>query len=129
MKLILFLIGIVMILVGLVLFPLPLPLGWIFLIIGTVLVVSTNKTAKKLLKKARRKWSWLDKIFEKTGKIIPKRFRKEIEETDPNGHDEDDDEDKEDEEESRQHTAPAIPRKLSRLDTHPRCRPPTRPRS
>lgn len=135
MKLILLILGIVMILVGLVLLPLPIPLGLIFIFIGIVLVVGNNKRARKLLRSARARWGWLDSFFHKAGKIIPGKFSKEIERTDPNGHDDDEEEDDDEEDEeddgndhpNRQHTS-SPSSGLTRKPMPPRYRPSSRPR-
>ncbi len=76
-------IGWLFILVGLVLWPLPLPFGLIMLIIGIALVVPTSPGMRRLLRGLRKRYPVLDRQLERMRPHLPKFMRTMIERTRP----------------------------------------------
>ncbi|NJM35254.1 MAG: hypothetical protein HC850_11690 [Rhodomicrobium sp.] len=59
-KLILSAIGIVIIVIGLIIFPMPIPFGAFLILLGCALLVSSSETAAHLLKRLRARYSRLN---------------------------------------------------------------------
>ena len=83
MKLILSIIGILLILVGIVLVPLPIPFGLILIFLGTLLLVTVNSAARKIVKSLRRRWKWLDRLLDRAAEKLPHDVAEPVEATKP----------------------------------------------
>lgn len=119
-------IGIAFVAIGLVTIFLPIPLGFISLMIGIALLVASNQQFRDFIGWLRRKFKNVDKVFDKTEKILPKPLSKPLHETDPHKDEEEDEEEDEDASTPRQRHQFGAP--MQRERAYPRYRPGTRPR-
>lgn len=75
--------GAVLILVGLVVLPLPLPFGLIMITIGLALLAPYVPAFQRLVRAMRRKWPNLDRSLLRYKKRFPPIIRKTIDKTHP----------------------------------------------
>ncbi|MEL7029024.1 MAG: PGPGW domain-containing protein [Pseudomonadota bacterium] len=68
---------------GIVLFPLPIPLGWLFLLTGVALLVPYNPATQQLVKSIRRRWPAFDRGVLRFKAKAPKFIQVAIEKTNP----------------------------------------------
>lgn len=76
--------AIVMIFFGVIAMLAPTPFGFVFVILGFLLLTIA---APALVRRMRRRWRWLDKLVETMGERSPKDIKEVIEETDPDQQD------------------------------------------
>ena len=76
--------GSVLILVGLVVLPLPIPLGLIMITIGFALLAPYIPAFQRLVTHMRRKWPDLDRSLRRYRNRFPPVIRKTIDKTHPN---------------------------------------------
>ncbi|MEL7491347.1 MAG: PGPGW domain-containing protein [Pseudomonadota bacterium] len=75
--------GTVLILVGLVVLPLPLPFGLIMITIGFALLAPYIPAFQRLVRSMRRKWPDLDRSLRRYRNRFPPIIRKTIDKTNP----------------------------------------------
>ncbi|MEM1370721.1 MAG: hypothetical protein AAGG72_00690 [Pseudomonadota bacterium] len=71
------------IIVGLILFPLPIPFGAPLMAIGLILLISVSKPVAKALRRLRSRTPWLDNVIRKGEGLLPKGMRRILMPTDP----------------------------------------------
>ena len=76
-------IGWILILVGLVVWPLPIPFGLLMIVIGIALVVPTSPGMRRLLRYLRRRYPAFDRQLERLKPHLPKFIQTMIERTRP----------------------------------------------
>lgn len=127
MRIIRTILGIILLIAGVILTPLPIPFGLILFTIGLILVISSNDRAKRMLTFWRRKWSWLNKTLLQVEKVLPDRFAKYLRQTNPEL--DTDDEEKKPDSVNENTASPSLSMTfLSRKPAHPPYRLPSRPR-
>ena len=75
--------GAALILVGLIVFPMPIPLGAIMIACGLVLVLSSSATASRLLKSFRRRHRGANQVIETVEQRLPEKWKKVLRRSDP----------------------------------------------
>ena len=75
--------GAALILVGLIVFPMPIPLGAIMIACGLVLVLSSSATASRLLKSFRRRHRGANQVIETVEERLPETWKKVLRRSDP----------------------------------------------
>ena len=65
----------IIIIVGLILFPLPVPVGIFFIIGGVAMLISVNPTAQTQIAKLRKKHPKVDEVMHKATKKSPRFLR------------------------------------------------------
>lgn len=68
---------------GLVLFPLPIPVGWLFLLTGVALLVPYNPATQSMVRSLRRRWPAFDRGMLKFRQNAPRFIRRAIQKTNP----------------------------------------------
>lgn len=76
--------GIILILSGLIILPLPIPFGLIMIVIGMSLLISHSAFFRSQFKKLRRRFVNFSERLNKLKPHLPSFARKMIEDTDPN---------------------------------------------
>jgi len=71
---------------GLVLFPLPIPLGWLFVLTGVALLVPYNPATQQAVRSLRRRWPAFDRGVLRFREKAPSFIRRAIEKTNPWEH-------------------------------------------
>lgn len=69
---------------GLILFPLPIPLGAPFVVIGSFLLMGSSERFAGFLMDTRRKFPKFNAIFDQVTRKMPGPVRKTLSRTDPN---------------------------------------------
>lgn len=77
-------IGSILVIVGLVTLPLPIPIGALFLIVGLLILLSSSYTAVLLLRRIREDYPKLDKWLEHIEEKSPDFVQKVLRRSDPN---------------------------------------------
>lgn len=80
--------GAALVLIGIPLTVSPIPLGFVILFLGVVILVAANPYAAQLLKAIRKRWPWLNRFFRKAETVLPDELAGPLHETES---DEDDD--------------------------------------
>ena len=75
--------AIVLILVGLVVLPMPIPLGAIMIVTGVVLLVSTSARAAWMVRSFRQKHPGADVAIRGVEERLPAKLRQVLKRTDP----------------------------------------------
>ena len=75
--------AIVWIILGLIVLPMPIPLGAIMIATGIILLVSVSAAAALRLKAIRRRFRHVDKIVRAAEDRLPGSWRRILERTDP----------------------------------------------
>lgn len=75
--------GLCALLLGVVLVPLPVPLGWLFLLIGMALVTNEIIWLRRLIAWFRGKLPWADSILRRFYPLSPILVREFLDTTDP----------------------------------------------
>lgn len=75
--------GTALILAGLVVFPMPVPLGAIMIACGLVLVLSSSATASRLLKSFRKRHRGANQVIESVEQRLPETWKKVLRRSDP----------------------------------------------
>lgn len=70
--------GLVIVLLGLAIFPLPIPLGAILVFIGLVILVTVNPAVATLVKRMRRRSKKFDAFLRRTEKALPQSVRDKL---------------------------------------------------
>jgi len=76
-------IGMILVIIGLLTFPLPIPVGAIFLIVGLVVLVSSSYTAVLIVRRFRGDHRKMDAWLRQWEKKSPKFVQKMLRRTDP----------------------------------------------
>ena len=76
----------VLIAVGLVVLPLPIPLGAIMIIIGVGLLVTVNPYARRAITRFRGRNPKVEAVIKRVEHFLPEIFRRPLHETDPSLH-------------------------------------------
>lgn len=79
--------GIASLLLGVVLVPLPVPLGWLFLLIGMALVAHEVLWIRRVIAWFRRKLPWANRILERFYGVSPPFVREFLDSTAPEPRD------------------------------------------
>lgn len=75
--------GVVLVLVGLVVFPMPIPLGAIMIVCGLVLLVSASATAAHCLKTLRPRHQGANQMIQTVEDRLPESWKKAFRRSDP----------------------------------------------
>lgn len=75
--------GAALILVGLIVFPMPIPLGAIMIACGLVLLLSSSATAARLLKSFRKRHRGANQVIETVEERLPETWKKVLRRSDP----------------------------------------------
>ena len=75
--------GVALVLVGLVVFPMPIPLGAIMIVCGLVLLVSASATIAERLRSFRRLHRGADKFIRTVEGNLPEQWKKALKRSDP----------------------------------------------
>ena len=75
--------GTALMLAGLVVFPMPIPLGAIMIACGLVLVLSSSTVASSLLKSFRQRHRGANQVIEAVEERLPERWKKVLRRSDP----------------------------------------------
>jgi len=68
-------IAIVLIIIGLILFPMPVPVGIFFIIGGVAMLVSVNPNAQQTVSKLRKQYPWVNRVMHKATQKAPRFLR------------------------------------------------------
>lgn len=82
-RIILFIIGVIFLIIGIITFPLPIPVGAIFIIISLLFLISSSPKVAKKIKEFRQKHPDVDKKVQKVEEWLPLSAQREIDKTDP----------------------------------------------
>lgn len=74
-------VGLVLTILGLILFALPLPLGIPLTAIGLVMLISTSRTARRIVRYLRMKSIWIDRLFTLVETKVPGPTQKVLRKT------------------------------------------------
>ena len=77
------LIAIVLIVVGVLTSISPVPLGFVLVLVGIVVLALADPHARPMLRWLRRRWPWLDRRLRGAQKKAPTAIAEPLEETDP----------------------------------------------
>lgn len=80
------LVGVLLIIYGFIAVVSPLPLGFVMVPLGLIMIAGANPAARPLILRMRRKWRWFDGLVRKAAHHSPPRFRETIAKTDPALH-------------------------------------------
>lgn len=83
LKIIYKIIGGIFLLAGLIMFPLPLPFGLIFIVLGSFILIGSSSHFAGLLRKCRGKYPNFNRIFSRMANKMPKTIRRQLAKTDP----------------------------------------------
>lgn len=83
LKPIMIILGMLLLIIGLIMFPLPIPIGALFIIIGLVILVSTSYTAVLVIRRIRQDHAQLDAWLRDLEKRSPKWLSRVLRRTDP----------------------------------------------
>lgn len=72
------------IIIGAITFPLPIPLGLVLMAIGIAMLIGTSKLARVMMKILRRRHVKFDLIMRKAQTLAPGFISKLLQRTDPN---------------------------------------------
>lgn len=75
--------GVALVLVGLVVFPMPIPLGAIMIVCGLVLLVSASATLAHCLRTFRRRYRGVNQVIQKVEDRLPESWKKALRRSDP----------------------------------------------
>jgi hypothetical protein len=75
--------GIALIVFGLIVLPMPVPLGAIMIVMGLVLLVSSSTTVAGLVKSFRARYRSANLVIQKVEDHLPERWRKALQRSDP----------------------------------------------
>ena len=75
--------GAILVLVGLVVFPMPIPLGAIMIVTGLVLLVSSSATIARYLRSFRQRNRAANNVIQAVEDRLPERWRKALRRSDP----------------------------------------------
>ena len=75
--------AITLIIVGIITFPLPLPIGLILIIVGLAMLVSSSQSLANFVRQYRAKSSGINMNFEKSKRYLPAFIKRALEKTDP----------------------------------------------
>ena len=75
--------GVALVLVGLVVFPMPIPLGAIMIVCGLVLLVSASATLAHCLRTFRRRHRGVNQVIQKVEDRLPESWKKALRRSDP----------------------------------------------
>jgi hypothetical protein len=75
--------GITLIVVGLIVFPMPIPLGAIMIVTGLVLAVSASSTVAGMVRSFRTRYRGANLVIQKIENQLPERWRKALQRSDP----------------------------------------------
>jgi|GEM_PF-1800089 len=78
-------VGLILILVGLIVSPSPVPFGFVPFVIGLLLL---SAAAPDLIRWLRRRWRWLDRQLKRLEKQLPKWIARHLRRSGVNGDDE-----------------------------------------
>lgn len=77
--------GVILVLVGLVVLPIPIPLGLLMITVGLALLAPYMPMIQRILTGVRAKWPKIDASLLKHRDRLPMIIRRTIDETDPGG--------------------------------------------
>lgn len=77
------LLGVCSFLLGLVFVPLPIPLGWFFLLVGTALIAVEIAWVAHLVRWFRSRWGWGDRRLRQLHSVSPELVKDFLNSTDP----------------------------------------------
>lgn len=69
-------VAILLIFIGLILFPLPVPVGIFFIVGGIALAISVNPKAQKIVRSLRKRQPWVNEVLQKATEKSPNFLRK-----------------------------------------------------
>ncbi len=75
--------AIILIGLGLIVLPLPIPFGAIMIVLGTAILISNSETAAKWVRLRRSRNAWLNQTMSTVGDRLPGRFGSIIRRTAP----------------------------------------------
>ncbi len=75
--------GVALILIGLVVFPMPIPLGAIMMVCGLALLVSASARASNFLKSFRRRHRGANQVIQTVEDRLPQSWKKALRRSDP----------------------------------------------
>ena len=75
--------GVALVLVGLVIFPMPIPLGAIMIVCGLVLLVSASATLAHCLRTFRRRHRGANQVIQTVEDRLPESWKKALRRSDP----------------------------------------------
>ncbi len=77
------LIGVILIVYGVIAAISPLPAGVVLVFVGILMIAGANPAARPVIRGARAKWRWFDRLVRLAGKHGPSDVRRVAEETTP----------------------------------------------
>lgn len=83
MKIITILAAVCLIIVGLVVFPMPIPLGALMIVVGIVLLLSASVTAVNVVRRFRRRHPKADRVMREAEDRLPKSWKRILKRSDP----------------------------------------------
>ena len=72
-----------LIVVGAIVFPMPIPLGAIMIVIGFAMLITINPAAARLFKRIRSRLPILNRLIHRTKHRLPRNLQQALHETDP----------------------------------------------
>jgi len=99
--------GLVLIVISLPLTVSPIPFGLITLFFGIVVLVASNPLAARALRALRRRYAWVDGLFDRAQTVLPEELAEPLKKTDKDA-------------EEPQTSAPANGRKMMQRVGYPR---------
>ncbi len=83
-------IAVLMIVIGIIVAPSPIPFGIIFILLGFFLLAAV---APDLVRWLRRRWRWLDRVLRRLESALPRWMTRELRNTHPQDEEEEDEDD------------------------------------
>lgn len=82
-KLVSIVVGVALVQVGIVVFPMPIPLGAIMIVCGLVLLVSVSATVAHYLKTFRRRHRGVNRVIQTVENRLPESWKRALRRSDP----------------------------------------------
>jgi len=75
--------GVILVLAGLIVFPMPIPFGAIMIVAGLVLLMSANATVVRLIRRFRQHHRRTNKAIQAVEDRLPKKWQEVLRRSDP----------------------------------------------
>ncbi len=76
--------GLLLVIIGAVLTPLPIPIGIPLALVGLVILLLNSETARSVVRRLRKKWPQLSEAITSASVHLPSKLRMALDNTEPN---------------------------------------------
>ena len=81
--------GALIFIAGMIMFPLPIPIGLVMMVIGLTMLISSSKKLRSWIREYRRRNPKVNQSIHKAEAYLPRGMRNSIGQTDPDGEEPD----------------------------------------